>query len=42
MALRAIIAKRPGVKAQATALARELARSEDATERWVGKDALRG
>lgn len=41
MALRAIIVKRPGVKAQATALARELAQSDDATERWVGKDVLK-
>lgn len=40
-ALRAIGQRRVGLHATAVALARRLAASGDATERWVGKDALR-
>ena len=41
-ALRAIGGKQiPKLRAAARALAKRLADSEDATERWVGKDALR-
>lgn len=40
-ALRAIGQRRAAMYAPAIALARRLAASEDATERWVGKDALR-
>ena len=40
-ALRAIGKRKPKLKAAAAAVARRLAASEDATARWVGKDALR-
>jgi 3-methyladenine DNA glycosylase AlkD len=40
-ALRAIGRRGPHLNALATALARKLAASDDKTERWVGKDALR-
>ncbi|WP_141452627.1 DNA alkylation repair protein [Pseudoxanthomonas sp. z9] len=40
-ALRAIGQRRAGLHATAIALARRLAASEDAAERWIGKDALR-
>jgi 3-methyladenine DNA glycosylase AlkD len=41
-ALRSIGGKKnPKLRAAARALAKKLAESEDATERWVGKDALR-
>ena len=40
-ALRAIGERRPGLHADAGAVARRLAASPDRTARWVGKDALR-
>lgn len=40
-ALRAIGQRRPALHAQCVALARKLAASENATERWIGKDALK-
>jgi 3-methyladenine DNA glycosylase AlkD len=40
-ALRAMKRRSPAVRAAAVALATKLAASEDATSRWVGKDALR-
>jgi len=41
MALRAIGKRNPALNANAVATARRLAESTQATERWVGKDALR-
>lgn len=41
MALRATGRRNRAVKAAAVAVAKRLAGSKDATERWVGKDALR-
>ena len=41
MALRAIGKRNPTLNAAAVATARRLASSTQATERWVGKDALR-
>ncbi len=41
MALRAMGRRSRAVKVEAVAVARRLAGSDDATERWVGKDALR-
>jgi 3-methyladenine DNA glycosylase AlkD len=41
MALRAIGKRNRALNAAAVDVARRLAGSEDATERWVGKDALR-
>ena len=41
MALRAIGKRNPTLRSAAVAVARRLASSEDATARWVGKDALR-
>jgi 3-methyladenine DNA glycosylase AlkD len=41
MALRAVGKRNPALHAEAVEAARRLAGSEDATERWVGKDALR-
>ena len=40
-ALRGVGRRSRGLHAKSVALARRLAESEDATERWVGKDALR-
>ncbi|MCC6406553.1 MAG: DNA alkylation repair protein [Planctomycetes bacterium] len=40
-ALRAIGRRNPALHAAALAVARRLAASDDATERWVGKDAVR-
>ena len=40
-ALRGIGTRSPALLAASLALARRLAESDDATERWVGKDALR-
>jgi 3-methyladenine DNA glycosylase AlkD len=40
-ALRGIGHRNKSLNAKATALAQRLAKSENATERWVGKDALR-
>jgi 3-methyladenine DNA glycosylase AlkD len=40
-ALRSVGSRSPRLHAAALALARKLAESDDATERWVGKDALR-
>jgi 3-methyladenine DNA glycosylase AlkD len=41
MALRAIGKRNPALNVAAVAVARRLAKSPDATARWVGKDALR-
>lgn len=41
MALRAVGKRRPALRAAAIDVARRLAASDDATARWVGKDALR-
>jgi len=41
MALRATGKRKPKLRAAAVAVARRLAESDDATARWVGKDALR-
>ena len=41
MALRAIGKRNRALNAAAVAVARRLAGSQDATARWVGKDALR-
>ena len=41
MALRAIGKRNRTLNAAAVAVARRLADSQDSTERWVGKDALR-
>ncbi len=40
-ALRAVGLRRPGLRAEAVVLAIRLADSDDATARWIGKDALR-
>jgi 3-methyladenine DNA glycosylase AlkD len=40
-ALRSVGRRRPNVKSAALALARRLAKSENAAARWVGKDAVR-
>ncbi|MCB9859204.1 MAG: DNA alkylation repair protein [Phycisphaeraceae bacterium] len=40
-ALRLIGSRRPGLKADALALANRLAASDNAAARWIGKDALR-
>jgi 3-methyladenine DNA glycosylase AlkD len=42
MALRAIGRRNRALSSKAAGVARNLAASDDATERWIGKDALRG